>query len=256
MRKAIFITARTDSNRLPNKALLKILGRSVIELIILRAKKVKSVDDIILCTTDRPIDDDIVKIAKKCEVEYFRGSLEDKLERWFGTTNKFKVDFFVTMEGDDLFCDPELIDISIKQMETSDCDFIKSPKGLVVGAFEYCLKTSSLEKVCDIKNTSDTEMMWVYFENTGLFKVCDLNINDTIFFNDKIRLTLDYPEDFEFFTKIFENLNCQNNDIPLRDIIKFLRKYPELIDINSFRQKDYLENQKRKTKLLLKEKMI
>lgn len=252
MKKAIFITVRSDSSRLPNKALMEILGKTTIELVISRAKKVKNVDEIVLCTTIRHIDDRIVEIAKRCGIKYFRGSLEDKLDRWLGAVNKFGIDFFVTMDGDDLLCDPGLIDLSINQIENTNCDFIRAPKGLICGAFTYCIKAKALEKVCNIKDTSDTEMMWVYFEDTGLFNVCDLDIKDTIFFNNNIRLTLDYPEDFEFFKKIFESLNCINNDVPLKEIITFLMKNPAIININSFRQQDFLDNQKRKTKLMVK----
>lgn len=252
MKSAIFITVRTDSSRLPNKALLKILEKPTIELIILRAKKIKDVDDIILCTSNRPVDDNIVKIAEKHNIKYFRGSVEDKLERWLGAANKFNIDFFVTMDGDDLFYDAELANISINQMKTTNCDFIRFPKGLIVGTFTYCIRTAALEIVCDIKDTSDTEAMWPYFEDTGLFKICDLDVKDKIFFDNNIRLTLDYQEDFEFFTKVFNSLNCHDNDIPVRDIINFLKEHPELININSFRQQDYIENQRRKIKLLLK----
>lgn len=252
MKNAIFITVRSDSSRLPNKALMEILERTTIELVISRAKKVKNIDEIVLCTTVRPLDDRIVEIAKKCGIKYFRGSLEDKLDRWLGAVKKFDIDYFVTMDGDDLFCDPELISLSINQIEKTNCDFIKAPKGLICGAFTYCIRAKALEKVCNIKDTSDTEMMWVYFEDTGLFNVCDLDIKDTIFFNDDIRLTLDYPEDFEFFKKIFESLNCVNNDLPLSEIIKFLIENPDIIKINSFRQQDFLANQKRKTKLVVK----
>jgi spore coat polysaccharide biosynthesis protein SpsF len=253
MKNAIFITVRTDSSRLPNKALLKILEKPIIELVILRAKQVKNSDNIILCTTIRQIDDELVQIAKKCGIEYFRGSVEDKLERWLGASKRFNVDYFITVDGDDLFCDPELIEISIQQMESGKCDFIKAPRGLICGAFTYCIKTSALEKVCNMKDTNDTEMMWVYFENTGIFNVCNLNVRDKIFFSEEIRLTLDYEEDFQFFATVFETLACKNNDLPLRRIAKFLNDHPEIVAINSFRQKDYLENQRRKTKLIIKE---
>lgn len=254
MKKAVFITVRCDSTRLPNKALLEILGRPTIEMVILRAKQVRNVDEIVLCTTDRPIDDRIVDIAEKNGIKYFRGCVEDKLERWRGAAEKFGVDFFVTMDGDDLFCGIELIELAIEQMEESGCDFMKAPKGLICGAFTYALKTSALEKVCSIKDTGDTEMMWVYFEDTGYFKVRDLYVKDKLFYNDRIRLTLDYPEDLQFFTRVFDELSCAENETPLRDIVIFLNKHPEIIDINFFRQKDFLENQKRKTKLVLKKK--
>lgn len=256
MRKAVFITVRSDSSRLPNKALMSILGKPTIEMVILRAKQVRTVDEVILCTTERSLDDEIVGIAERLGIKYFRGSLEDKLSRWLGAAKKHDIDFFATMDGDDLLCDPELLELSVRQMEKGDCDYIKAPTGLICGSFTYAIKVNALEKVCSIKDTEDTEMMWVYFEDTGLFRVSDLEIDDNIFFNDKIRLTLDYPEDFEFFNKIFEHFQCANNDVPLRTIIDFLDKHPEISDINYSRQKDYLENQKRKTKLIMKQEKV
>ena len=252
MKCAIFITVRTDSSRLSNKALLPILGRPTIEMVILRSKLVKNVDEIIVCTTDRPVDDSLVLIAKKCGVKYFRGSLNDKLERWLGATKKFKISAFITMDGDDLFCDPELMELGIDQLRKGNLDFIEAPQGLICGSFTYGIKTSALEKVCNIKNSNDTEMMWVYFKETGLFKISDLKIEDLEFYDSNIRMTLDYEEDFVFFKTIFEHFKCINNDITLREIVSFLKLHPEIVELNSFRRQDWALNQKRKSKFILK----
>jgi len=253
MKKAIFITVRTDSSRLENKALLKILGKTTIELVVLRAKLVKNADQVVLCTTDRPIDDDLVNIAQRCGISSFRGSTEDKLDRWLGATKKFRIDILATMDGDDLLCDPELMDLGLAQIESHGSDFIRAPEGLICGSFTYCIRSSALEKVCQIKGTTDTEMMWTYFEDTGLFKVEDLNVRDRIFFSENLRMTLDYIEDFEFFSKIFEHFNSLKNDVPLRKIVAFLNKNPDIPKINWSRHVDWAANQKRKTKIILKE---
>jgi len=253
MGKAIFITVRTDSSRLPNKALLEIFGKPIIELIIKRAKQAKGFDKIVLCTTEREVDNRIVEIAKENNIECFRGSLEDKLLRWLGAAKQYNLDYFVTMDGDDLFCDPELMELGARQMEEGIYDFIKSPFGLACGAFTYAIRTSALEKVCKIKDTNDTEMMWVYFEDTGLFRVGELNVLDSIYYNDNVRMTLDYQEDFDFFKRVFTAFNCINNEIPLRELMRFFLKNPEITSINLSRQKDFIDNQKRKTKLLIKE---
>lgn len=252
MQKAIFITVRTDSSRLPDKALLPILNKPTIEMVILRAKQAKGFDKVVLCTTERPIDDQIVEIAQSCGINYFRGSLEDKLERWLGATQEFNIDFFVTMDGDDLLCDPYLLELGAQQMEEGDYDFIKAPDGLAVGAFTYAIRTSALKKVCQIKDTSDTEMMWVYFEDTGLFKVGELLVDDEVFMDFNVRLTLDYPEDLAFFTRVFVEFNNINNDVPLKKIMSFLKENPEISQINFGRQQDWRENQKKKTKLIIK----
>lgn len=252
MKTAAFVTVRIDSTRLPDKAVMPILGRPTIEWVILRAKAVKNVDEVVVCTTERPMDDAIAAIAEKCGVQCFRGSLEDKLARWLGAAKKYSIDYFATMDGDDLLCDPYLVERGIEQMGAEECDFIKAPPGLICGSFTYCIRTSALEKVCEIKDTTDTEMMWVYFEDTGLFSVQTLDVTDPVYYSDAIRLTLDYKEDFEFFKTVLEHYKSPDNAVPLKDIVPFLNEHPEIVALNSFRQQDYVSNQKKKIKLVVK----
>lgn len=255
MKKAIFITVRTSSTRLPKKCLLEINGKKTIEFVIERVKKSKLADMIILCTTTKPEDDILCQIAKKEGIECFKGSEEDKLERWRGAAEKFNVEFFVTADGDDLFCEPELIDMAFKQYKKDNCDFIYGDgvKGVDVpcGAFTYAIKVSALNKVCEIKDTSDTEMMWTYFKDTGMFKTEELkNVPETLK-RPEIRMTLDYPDDFKFFEKIINHFK-DTDYFSLRDIIKYLDDNPEIIKINQYLQGKFRANQKAKTKLILK----
>jgi spore coat polysaccharide biosynthesis protein SpsF len=249
MVKAIFITVRATSTRLPNKALLKINGLATIEYVIERAKKSKNKDIVVLCTTTNKADDPLVELAKNHEIEYFRGSEEDKLERWNGAAKKFGVDFFVTADGDDLLCDPELMDIEFKQLENSNIDFIDCGEDILCGAVTYGIRVSALEKVCSMKNSRDTEMMWTYFKDTGLFKVEKIKCDD-LFKRPEIRLTLDYIEDFKVFETIINNF--EGKEFGLRDVIQFLDANPDIVKINQFRLKDWADNQKKKTKLVLK----
>ena len=252
MKNAIFITVRSDSSRLPNKAVLPILGKPTIEMVMRRAKLVRNADAVVVCTTQRSVDDQIVELAEKCGVLFFRGSLDDKLDRWCAATRKFSIDYFVTMDGDDLLCEPELMTIGIDQLKTTDIDFIEAPEGLICGSFTYGIRTSALEKVCKIKGTNDTEMMWVYFKDTGYFKVGTLAVQDSLFFDPSIRMTLDYQEDFDFFNAIFNHFQCVSNSTPLREIVPFLREHPEIVKLNAFRHQDWAANQKKKTRLVLK----
>jgi spore coat polysaccharide biosynthesis protein SpsF len=252
MKFGIFITVRTGSTRLPNKALLEINGKTTIEHLIDRIKLIKKSRMIVLCTTRKPNDDVLENIAIKNNIECFRGSEDDKLARWEGAVNKYSVDFFVTVDGDDLFCDPDLIDLAISQMEADSCDMIKTPEDLICGAFTYCISAPALHRVCEIKASENTEMMWGYFTETGLFKVRDLQVEDQIFHNKRIRMTLDYPEDLIFFKRIFTETKGQASSLPLRDILNLINNQPEIAEINYFRQKQFLQNQREKTNILLK----
>jgi spore coat polysaccharide biosynthesis protein SpsF len=252
MKTAIFITIRKDSSRLPNKAVRNILDQPIMQLVVKRAKLAKKFDDVIVCTTTRDVDDEIEEVALKNGAKVFRGSLNDKLDRWNNAAKQYGVDYIVTFDGDDLFCDPELLDMGAEQIQNSGYDFIEAPQGLICGAFTYAFTAKALDEVCSIKASDDTEMMWTYFKDSGRFKCGVLEGVDGEFIKD-YRMTLDYPEDYEFFNTIFEHFGCVNNDIPLRQIIDYLKENPQIPQINLFRQKEFLENQKKKTHLVLKQ---
>jgi spore coat polysaccharide biosynthesis protein SpsF len=253
MNNAIFISVRTGSSRLPQKALLKIDKKHTIEYVIERAKKCKKADLVVLCTSELKEDDILCELAKKHQIKYFRGSEMDRLERWHGAIKEFDVEFFVTFDGDDLFCEPILADMAFKQYKKNKTDFIESKK-VIVGSFTSGISAKALKKVCKIKNTDDTEMSWLYFTNTGLFKVEELENIPEIFIRDDMRMTLDYEEDFLFFKTVVEHFdNIGKKDYNLLDIVSFLIANPSVSSINEFRNKDWKNNQNKKVKLILKD---
>jgi spore coat polysaccharide biosynthesis protein SpsF len=246
MNNAIFITARLGSSRLPQKHLLKIQSKYCIEYVIERAKRSKNADKIVLCTTVLDEDIKLRNIARLHGIEYYRGSVLDKLDRWNRAAEKFDVDFFVTADADDLFCEPELVDLAFDQYKKSNADFIEwNQDELVCGAFTYGIKVDALKKVCEEKKSNDTEMMWVYFTKDK-FKVENLNNIPDVFKRPEIRATLDYQEDFYFFENIIEHFG--NNDFSLRDVIVYLDVNPDVIKINQFRNTDWANNQLKKVK--------
>ena len=251
MRSAVFISVRTGSTRLPNKALLEIQSLPTIVHLIRRVKRT-SCDEIILCTTELPEDDVLKKIAEQEGIRCFRGSTKDKLARWQGAAEKFNVDFYVTADGDDLFCEPELLELGLHQLRESDIDFIESSE-VICGAFTYGIRVSALNKVCEIKDSVDTEMMWTYFKDTGMFKVGNLSFLPDEFVRDDIRMTLDYEADFTFFKNIIDYFYLKKELIfSLGDIVKYLDMNPNVILINSHLHEEWKKNQIDNTNLILK----
>lgn len=251
MKTAVLITVRSGSTRLPGKSLVPIYRDvPLLEHVINRAKGSKLADKIIVCTTILEEDDKISKIAEKCNVLVFRGSVEDKLERWNNAVDKYQIDYFATMDGDDPLCVPELIDKSLKQIISENVDFIESTE-VVTGLFTYAIKSSALKRVCEIKDSSKTEMMWTYFKDTGLFKMQQLKDIPVKLKRNDIRLTLDYSEDLELFKLIFSKIPGEEN-INIDQVIDLLNDNAEIREINFHRQSDFLANQQANTILKLK----
>lgn len=252
MKNAIFITVRTSSTRLPKKCLLEIVGIPTIVHLIRRVKMSRRADGVVLCTTTNHEDDILCEIATQEGIHFFRGSEKDKLERWRGAVQKYGVEFFVTADGDDVLCEPELIDLCFAQYQRTQVDFIEG-KEVPCGAFTYGIKATALEQVCRMKGTDDTEMMWVYFTQTGKFKCATLEGVPAVFIRPEIRMTLDYEDDFQFFKKILEFFSSEKRAVfGLRDVLIYLDAHPEVIKINQHRQQEFLDNQKKKTSLVLK----
>ena len=212
-------------------------------------------DKIVLATTNKPEDQKLINIAKRQSIDYFAGNELDKLVRWKDAAYENNIEFFVTADGDDLFCDPKLIDLAFKQYMLTGCDFIEEKPGekVPVGAFTYGIKTDALNKVCEIKGTDDTEMMSIYFTETPSIKVQSLDNIPQVFRKPNIRMTLDYPEDLEFFRTVIGQLTERNQEPSLTNALSLIEANPHLVKINEFRNKDYLKNQHKKTAYIVKD---
>lgn len=251
MNKAVFITARLNSSRLPQKHLLKINNKYCIEYVIDRAKLVSNADKVILCTTKLDEDDELVKIAFNNNILVYRGSVKDKIDRWCGAAKYFDIDFFVTADGDDLFCEPDLMNMAFEQYNEHKADLINWENSeIICGSFTYGIKVSALNEINKNKLTDDTEMMWIFFE-TEKFKIEPLKNIPQIFKRPEIRATLDYQEDYKFFKTVIEKtIELKYNINSLKDIIKVIDLNPNFIKINQFRHNDWKNNQIKKVNIV------
>lgn len=250
MKTAVFITVRMKSTRLPKKALLKIKDRTTIEHLIDRIKSAKLPNLIVLCTSTHSDDEILAEVAERNGIEAFRGSPEDKLDRYLQAARKYGVDFIVNVDGDDIFCDPGLIDKTIEHYKKTGADCIFW-NGFPVGAVPIGIKTDALERVCQIKEEKDTEVWGGYFTDTGLFEVEYLEAGADLK-HPEFRMTLDYPEDFEFFKTVFDKLYSPGKIFTLKEIVALLKKDPSIAKINAVVQKKYEEKLKTHPEIKLK----
>lgn len=234
----VFITARMGSTRLPGKHLLEICGKPIIEQMITRVKQAKLPEFIVLCTTSLPEDDVLVEIADRCNIKSFRGNPTDILKRWLDAADYFDVQSFISAEADDVFCDPEFIDIITAELQKNTYDYI-SCKGLPFGVTPTGINVGALRKICSLKKEYDTEGQERFFTKTGLFRVHYIDITDPELINPDARMTLDYSEDYEFFKTVFFCIGGDSKFFSLREILVLLKEHPEIIEINKKMQSIY-----------------
>ena len=119
----IFLQARTTSKRFPRKILQKYKKKTLLEILILRLKKSKKVNKIIICTTKNKEDDEIIKICKKLRISFFRGDENNVLKRFFLASKKYKPKNIIRITADCPLIDYEIIDAMLEKHEKSKSDF-------------------------------------------------------------------------------------------------------------------------------------
>ena len=138
------IQARTGSTRLPKKVMQKIDNDStVIHYVINQIKSSKRIEKIIVATTNLDEDDIICKYVDLQKIEFFRGSSEDVLDRYYQCARKFSIDIIVRITADNPLIDPNIIDSVIKQYKNTKCDYATNtlprtfPYGTEVEVFSF-----------------------------------------------------------------------------------------------------------------------
>jgi spore coat polysaccharide biosynthesis protein SpsF len=230
MKVGYLITARLKSTRLPRKILLDIGGQPFLGQMIQRLRKASSIDEIVICTSTNPQDDPLEDLAGAAGVMCFRGDEEDVIRRLSDACAAHELDYALNITADCPLVDPGYADRIVEEFKRTDADLIRS-FGLPHGAFSYGLKPAALEQVVKIKDDVRTEVWGRYFTDTDLFDVHDLPI-DSAHRWPELRMTLDYPEDYDFFKALWAGLATPAQDATLDEILDYLRNHPEIIDIN------------------------
>jgi len=236
------ITVRSSSSRLPRKCFLPFGNISVLEHIIKRAEHYNLKP--IVCTTNNADDEEIVKIAIKLGVQYFCGSSINKLQRWRDCCRKYKIKIFHTVDADDPFFCGEEMHRSLNLLRTGFDMITPSPSssngGCTVG---FSLKSEIVERACErLTSTTDTEMMWNFIKKVKGAKIRALDDPKEAIITD--RMTLDYPEDYIMLKKI---CSIAGNLASRSKISEVLKNNPDIAKINSFRNKEWLDNQRKKS---------
>ena len=231
---AAIIQARMGSTRLPNKTLELIEGKSLLEHIINRLKNSKKINEIIIATSENPKDNLIERFSIENKINFFRGSEEDVLDRYYKAAKKFKVSTIVRITADDPFKDPKIIDKIINSLlENSNLDYVSNtikptfPEGIDTEVFTF----KALEKAWKLaKEKEEREHVTPFIiNNPSLFKTLNIENQEDL---SNLRWTIDYPEDLEFAKKIYKKLYKENHIFEMQDIIELLKKEPNLNEIN------------------------
>ena len=226
------IQVRMGSSRLPGKVLRKLDDKNtVLDYVINQISHCKSIDKIIIATTNEKQDDEIVEFAKNKGLSYFRGNSLDVLDRYYQCAKTFSIDVIVRATSDNPLNDPEIIDKLIKIFLNDEFDYATNElvRSFPQGVFVQIMSFTTLEDAWNnAKLPSEREHVSPYIEkNKDKFKIHNMKYVSDL---SHIRLTIDRENDLLFVQKIINQI--KKNPILMNDILKVLEKNPELLEIN------------------------
>ena len=238
MKTGILLSVRNKATRFPGKVLKPFGSTTVTGFLIRRLKESSNTNIVVLATSDDSRDDVLEGIAQSEDTFIFRGSREDKLRRYRDAANHFELDFVVIVDGDDPFVSVDHIDQIITCATKNVVDFVYY-KNLPLGATGFGLRQAALISICEDRAESDTEVWGSMFLDDPRFNCAELVETNDALSRPDIRMTLDYPEDYRFFTTVLDGLSKEGKDSSFLSIMEYLARKPDVIKINSLVEQQY-----------------
>ena len=231
------IQARHNSERLPGKIVMPLpihAATSVLGTIIGRLGKVQLIDKIIVATTLAKEDDRTEQEAGKYGVDCFRGSTENVLERFIESSKKYNLQQVIRVTADNPCIDPKILSDCLEKHLANGNDYTRTlclPLGTNIEIVSFAALQKSFEN-------ATTKMHFEHvtpymYQNPDMFKIQVVDYE--LSFDERLRLTVDYPSDYAFVNLLFSHF--QNNEFGIPEILEYLAQNKWMIDINPNIQK-------------------
>lgn len=236
MNNILIIQSRIDSTRLPAKAMLKLKDKTVIQHVVNRCLASKA-DKVVLAVPTQDINV-YRNIVYGCDI--FCGSNEDVLDRYYQCALKYNAKNIIRITGDCAVIAPSMInDALFHEKNHITYDLVTNSKlgeeNFPDGQDVSIVTFEALEHMYNNATGKHREHVTSYImENERDFEIIKMHPH-LKYRNDgltKLRLTLDYSEDYELMKILYEELYDKNQLFGLDEIMALYKKRPEIFDIN------------------------
>ena len=226
------IQARFNSTRFPGKVVKKINNKTILEILIRRLSRSKHISKIIVACSNNRNDKAIVTICRKLGVNYFIGSENDVLNRFYHAAKKYRGINIVRITADCPLIDPKIVDDVISNFFLKNADYASNvnpptfPDGLDVEVFKFSVLK---EAYISAKKSAEREHVTPFIINNKKLK--KFNLKNSVDYSS-LRLTLDEKKDFILISKIIKNFN-NNLNFSLKNILDLYKNKKNFFLVNS-----------------------
>jgi spore coat polysaccharide biosynthesis protein SpsF len=252
------IQARMGSARLPGKVLLDILGKPMLQRVLERTMRARTLDEVVVATTREPEDEQIADLCTSLGLVCARGSQHDVLDRLYQASRASRADIVVRITADCPLIDPALIDRTVDLIGGQadfTCNRLPPPfaRTLPIGLDVEACTFAALETAW--KNATEQfqreHVMPYLYEGTELasgdaahrdgpwwvargvsprgFKIAQLHHHPDY---GSLRWTVDTSDDLELIREIFARLR-NRPEFGWYEVLELVQNEPSLTGINA-----------------------
>ena len=217
------IQSRMGSQRLPGKMTCKIGNYRLIDWVIRRLKKSKSIHKIILATSNKKKDIVFKSISKRLKIDFFAGKELDVLGRFVDSVQNIEKGNIVRICADNPFIDPVQIDLLISFYLKNKFDYVCNHQNRLNSLYAdgfgaEILSLDLLRKVnmLAVDKKSREHVTLYIWKNKKKFKIHSLKANKNIAY-PYLKFDIDTLEDLKEIRKLVDkyriNINTKAQEI-------------------------------------------
>jgi spore coat polysaccharide biosynthesis protein SpsF len=231
----LIIQARMSSSRLPGKSMLDLAGEPLIYRLLERVKRCQMVDEIVLAIPDSNENNQLVEQAKKSNVQCFRGSENDLLDRYYKAAKASNADIVGRIPADNPLSEPSEIDriithhksLTKPSFSSNLAEVFKNgyPDGIGAEMMDFEILESAWLSETDLDKREHVHLNFYDYisgqaVDNKIFPVSTLDCPKEYKRPDLI-LDINTEEEYQFIKKIYDHLYNTNASFGIMDIIEW-----------------------------------
>jgi len=235
------LQVRMGSARLWGKALLAISGRPVISYNLERLRRAQTLTGLVVATSTSPADDVVEAWAASEGVTVFRGHPDDVLDRIYHCARHLRLSEFAKFTADNPLIDPAVVDQVVGSFlaHPGEYDYVSNnhpatwQDGQEVEVISFsALSTAWQEASRPFQREHVTPFIW---DQPHRFRLANVARRTDDWYR-QYRWTLDYPEDFHFVRRVYEELYPASPTFDTIELMCFLDARPDITALNAARR--------------------
>lgn len=235
MTVAVIAQARMGSSRLPGKTLEPLGSETVLDWVVARSQSADHVDEVIVATSEDPLDDPIEQRCRDLEITCVRGDPLDVLDRYRVALIRTEADEIVRITADCPLIDPDIVDLAIETRRECDFDYVSTsldgryPRGLDVEVVRRSVLETTAAEATD---PDEREHVTLFVYRRPERFACAPVPCPSWAQHPELRITVDEGPDLQVVRRIVDELGIDATSFRGEEVMSFLIEHPEIAAIN------------------------